>query len=151
MATVVQLVALTAILTISVAALAAPLGALENVSGPGLVGACAGAFGLALLHGSLAFAVGASTGNRTTAVAVATAVAVGGYLVQTLVGLSELLRPLRFVTPWHWYLDQNMLVDGPHRPLSSSRFSSPRRSSRQDGRPSYDATCARRSDDRASD
>jgi ABC-2 type transport system permease protein len=44
---------------------------------------------------------------------VATAVAVAGYLVQSLLSLTDALRPLRLVTPWHWYLDRNMLAEGP--------------------------------------
>lgn len=112
-ATVVQLVLLTVIVLIAVVALAAPLDALDDVSRPGLIAACAGAFGLALLHGTLAFAIGAATGRRTTAVAVATSVAVAGYLVQSLIGLTDVLDPLSFLTPWHWYLEHNMLADGP--------------------------------------
>lgn len=111
-ATVAQLVAVTAILTVAVVALAAPVGALDGVSAAGLLAACAGVFGLALLHGTLAFAVGAASGRRTTAVAVATVVAVAGYLLQSLIGLTDVLEPLRFITPWHWYLDRNMLAEG---------------------------------------
>jgi ABC-2 type transport system permease protein len=44
---------------------------------------------------------------------VATAVAVGGYLVQSLLSLTGALAPLRAITPWHWYLDRNMLAEGP--------------------------------------
>jgi ABC-2 type transport system permease protein len=94
-------------------ALGPPFGALEGIPIEGLLGACAGAFGIALLHGSVAFAVGAATGRGTAATAAATTFAVAGYLVQSLVGLTEVLRPLRFLTPWHWYLERNMLVDGP--------------------------------------
>lgn len=38
--------------------------------------------------------------------------AVAGYLVQSLLGLTDALRPLRFLTPWHWYLERNMLAEG---------------------------------------
>jgi ABC-2 type transport system permease protein len=113
LATVALLFVLAAVFTAALLTLSAPVGALEGVSIAGLVGACAGVFGLALLHGTLAFAVGAATGRRTTATAVATTVAVAGYLVQSLLALTDVLRPLRFLTPWHWYLERNMLVDGP--------------------------------------
>lgn len=111
-ATVGLLFALTALFTVALLTLGAPVGALEGVSMPGLLGACAGVFGVALLHGTLAFAVGAASGRGTTAVAAATSVAVAGYLVQSLLGLTDVLRPLRFLTPWHWYLERNMLVEG---------------------------------------
>jgi ABC-2 type transport system permease protein len=79
LATVALLFVLAAVFTAALLTLSAPVGALEGVSIAGLVGACAGVFGLALLHGTLAFAVGAATGRRTTATAVATTVAVAGY------------------------------------------------------------------------
>lgn len=92
--------------------LALPFGALDGVSLPGLAGATAGVFGLALLHASVSFAVGAATGRRTWTLAAATTLAVGGYLLQGALGLSEAIQPLRFVTPWHWYLGRNMLAEG---------------------------------------
>ncbi len=39
-------------------------------------------------------------------------VAVVGYLHQGLVGLSDVIRPVRFISPWHWYLGRNMLAQG---------------------------------------
>ena len=112
-ATLALLAGLSAFFTAALLALAPPFGALEGVSVAGTLGACGGAFGLALLHCSLAFAVGAATGRRSTAIAAATTFAVAGYLVQSLLGLAEVLRPLRFLTPWHPYLERNVLVDGP--------------------------------------
>ena len=92
---------------------AAVFGALDGVSVPGLLVACAGAGALALLHASIAFAVGAVSGRRALASAVATTVAVAGYLLHGLLGVTEAVHPLRFVIPWHWYLGQNMLAHGP--------------------------------------
>jgi hypothetical protein len=40
-------------------------------------------------------------------------VAVAGYLIQNLLGLTDNLRPWRVLSPWHWYLDRNMLAEGP--------------------------------------
>jgi ABC-2 type transport system permease protein len=109
-------VALLAVLVVVFAAattgLAAALGVLDGVHLSGLLGACAAVGALALLHLSLAYAVGAATGRRGPAVAVAAAVAVGGYLIYSLLSLVEALAPLRFVTPWYWYLQRNMLVYG---------------------------------------
>ncbi len=111
-ATVVLLVGLVAVLAGAAVALSAPFGALEGVSLPGLIGACGAVGCLALLHGSVAFAVGAGTGRRASAIGAATVVAVTGYLIQSLQSLTDLLDPFRFVNPWHWYLQRNMLVDG---------------------------------------
>ena len=86
--------------------------ALDGVALTGLLGAFAGAFAFALLHASVALAVGAATGRRAEAVAAAATLATAGYVVQGLLGLSDALRPLRFLTPWHWYLGRNMLVHG---------------------------------------
>jgi ABC-2 type transport system permease protein len=111
-ATVGLLLGLTVVFAIALLALSAPVGALEGVSITGLLGACAGVFGLAVLHGTLAFAVGAATGRRTTAVAAATTFAVAGYLAQSLLALTDIPERLRSLTPWHWYLERNMLEDG---------------------------------------
>jgi len=111
-ATVALLVGLIAVLAAASVALSSPFGALDGVSIAGLVGACAAVGCLALLHGSIAFAVGAATGRRGPAIGAATVVAVAGYLIQSLQPLTDLLDPFRFVNPWHWYLQRNMLVDG---------------------------------------
>ncbi len=103
---------LTAVFAGSLVALGAPFGALEDVPASGLAGAVAGVFGITLLHATLAFGVGAATGRRAWALSSATVVAVVGYLLQGLVGLSDAIRPLRFVSPWHWYLGRNMLAQG---------------------------------------
>ena len=111
-AVVAMLGGLTAVFSVSLWALALPFGALEGVPATGLAGASAGLFGIALLHASVSFAVGAATGRRTWALATATTVAVAGYLVQGLLGVSDAVRSLRFFSPWHWYLGRNMLAEG---------------------------------------
>ena len=47
-----------------------------------------------------------------TAIGLAAAFAVGGYLIYSLLSLVEALAPLRFITPWYWYLQRNMLAHG---------------------------------------
>jgi beta-exotoxin I transport system permease protein len=69
-------------------------------------------FALGLLHGTLAFSIGATTGRRGPAVAIATALAVAGYLVESVLAAAGGLRSLRLRSPWHWYLDRNMLAEG---------------------------------------
>jgi beta-exotoxin I transport system permease protein len=68
------LVAVTAVLLVALTVSGLPIGALDGVSRTGLGGAVTGAFAIALLHGSIAYAVGAATGRRATAIAVATTV-----------------------------------------------------------------------------
>ncbi len=87
-------------------------GALEGVATADLLWACAAVYALGLLHGSLAFAIGAATGRRGPAVALATTVAVAGYLIETVLAAAGDLRTLRQLSPWHWYLDHNMLAEG---------------------------------------
>lgn len=106
------LVLLTAVLAAATVGLAAAVGALDGVRMTGLLGACAAAGALALLHQSLAYAIGAGTGRRGPAVGASAAVAVGGYLVYSLLSLVDDLAPLRYATPWYWYLQRNMLAHG---------------------------------------
>lgn len=94
-------------------ALAPMVGLLEGVSTVRLLAAVAGAFGLAVLHAGIAFAAGCVRGRRGTAVATAAAVAVGGYLLHGFVQTVPALEPLRFLSPWWWYLERNVLVSGP--------------------------------------
>ena len=51
-----------------------------------------------MLHGWLALAVGAGTGNRAFAVGVSAAVLVAGYLLQVLGGLVDAVRPARVLS-----------------------------------------------------
>lgn len=106
-------IALTAVAAVLIAGSAAAVGALEGVNVAGLLVACAGAGALALLHGALAYAVGGATGRRSLTLGVSTTVAIGGYLLNGLIGVSDGIHALRFVTPWHWYLGRNMLAHGP--------------------------------------
>lgn len=77
-----------------------------------LLAATAGAASLAMLHGGVAFGVGAWTGRRGTALAVAGAVAAVGYLVQSLAQISETSRSLRWASPWYWFVDAAPLSSG---------------------------------------
>ena len=107
------IVSLTVVAAVVLVVSAAAAGALSGVSMTGLVAACAAAGSLAVLHASIAFAAGAATGRRAIAVGTATTIAAAGYLVHGLLGVTDVLEPLRFVTPWHWYLARNMLAHGP--------------------------------------
>lgn len=95
--------------TISVLALAPLVGLLDGVRVANVVAATA----LALVHASIAFAVGAVTGRRGHAVAVATVVAVSGHLLQGLLAVSDAAQSLRWLSPWYWYLRGNVVLNGP--------------------------------------
>lgn len=109
-------VALTASLGAAFAVLLSVLGplfgVLDGLSLGRLLFAGAAAVALALLHASVAFCAGAVTGRRSAAVGVGSAVAVGGYLLQGLLAAAHASEAVRFVSPWHWFLRRNMLVEG---------------------------------------
>jgi ABC-2 type transport system permease protein len=111
-AVVAVLATVSATLTVALLALAPLVGLLDGIPIGGLLAANGAAFCLALLHTTLAFAVGCATGRSGPAVAVATSAAAGGYLVQGLAAVSGGLPLLQALSPWHWYLDRNVLING---------------------------------------
>ena len=106
------LAALIAVFGLALLVLGPLFGALEAIPTGNVVAACAAVFVLGLLHGSLAFTVGAVAGRRGVAVALPTAVAVAGYLVETVLAAAGDLSTVRQLSPWHWYLDRNPLAEG---------------------------------------
>jgi len=111
-AMVALLVALGAVAAASLLAVAVPVDLLDGVSVPGLLAATVAATLLALLFATLAFTVGAVAGRRSTALGTATATAVATYLLHGVVGVSDAAHAVRFLSPWHWYAERNMLVEG---------------------------------------
>jgi ABC-2 type transport system permease protein len=105
-------VALGAVAAIATLAFGVAVGVVGPVPPARVIGACAGATCLALLFGTLAFAVGCATGRRAPAVSAATVVAVAGYLIQAFFGFSPGLAWLRPASPWHWYLGRVIVRDG---------------------------------------
>ncbi|GAA1533814.1 hypothetical protein GCM10009678_15150 [Actinomadura kijaniata] len=110
LAAVVQVAAVVIVFAAALTVLGPLFGALDGIAAAHVAGACAAAFGLALTHTTLAFAIGAATGGRGPAVAGAAATAVLGYLTQNLLTGG----PFRSLSPWSWYLDGNMLANGPN-------------------------------------
>jgi ABC-2 type transport system permease protein len=78
-----------------------------NVSAAGV-----GLLLLGLFCGMLALAVGAYTGRRASALGVAGAVAVAGYVVHGLSENVSWLGPWRWISPFHYYLDADPLHRG---------------------------------------
>ncbi|MEO8540554.1 MAG: ABC transporter permease subunit [bacterium] len=87
-------------------------GALDGVDLPGLVAACIGCGALAMLHASIAFTAGAWFGRRTPATAIASAIAAGGYVLLGLFSAIDAPEPVRYLTPWYWFLKTNLLISG---------------------------------------
>jgi ABC-2 type transport system permease protein len=110
-ATAVMVIGLGAIMSVLLLAFSAPFELLEGISIPYLFGACAAATSLALLHTSIAFAVGAAAGGRARALSASAAVAVAGYILFGIVS-SDVIPAARFITPWWWYLSRNIVAEG---------------------------------------
>jgi ABC-2 type transport system permease protein len=85
---------------------------LDHVSIAGLIAACIAAPSFALLHGSIAFAAGSATGRRAPALAASAGVAVAGYLAYGVLAATSIPSGFLYVTPWYWYLHENMLATG---------------------------------------
>lgn len=111
-AVVTVLATVSATLTVTLLALAPLVGLLDGVTVGRLLAANGAAFCLALLHTAVAFAVGCATGRSAPSVAVATSAAAGGYLLQSLAAITGGSPVVQALSPWHWYLDRNILVDG---------------------------------------
>jgi ABC-2 type transport system permease protein len=90
----------------------APAFDLDGIGLRALSAASVSSFALALLHSAVTYAVGAWTGRRGVAIAVGAAVTGGGFLLQSLASISETLRPVRWLSPWYWFVDARPIVDG---------------------------------------
>ena len=111
-AAVVLVLGVTAVTTISLLVLGAPFGVLDGLPLAWVVAACVGSGTLAVLHGAIAYGVGCITGRRGPALAVASAVAAAGYLLHGVLAAANAPDAVRLLTPWYWYLRDNMLVAG---------------------------------------
>ena len=67
---------------------------------------------IALVFGSLALAVGATTGKRGMAVAVASAAALAAYLIFSLADVVTWLGTVQKASPWYYYAASTPLLKG---------------------------------------
>jgi ABC-2 type transport system permease protein len=109
-ASLLLLVGLAVVALLTTLVLGVPAGVLEQVSAGRIGVATAAVTALAVLHMAIAFAAGAVAGRRSSAIAVASSVAVGGYLLHAVAASAELIEPARVVSPWWWLLDRNLLA-----------------------------------------
>ena len=103
----------TALLVAIMLVLCPLFGALEGVSVAGLIVACLGCGALALLHASIAFTAGAWAGRRNPAIIVAAGVATLGFVLHGLLSAVDVPDWMHYLTPWHWFLKENLLAAGP--------------------------------------
>ncbi len=109
---VVMVVGLGVVTTVALIALASPFELLaEGVSALDIASAGLAVTCFAILHASIAFAVGAAGGGRSRAFAIAAVVVVAGFIVFGLVS-AGVIKPARYFTPWWWYLSRNLLAQG---------------------------------------
>ncbi|MEV6982272.1 ABC transporter permease subunit [Sphaerisporangium sp. NPDC051017] len=104
---------LLAVAVLSLAVIAV-LGSLVDLNVPfgRILAAHTGLYLLVLFFGTLSLAVGAATGRRALAMAVAGAYAVAGYVVQALARDVEAMNWLSHLSPFHYYMEGNPLVNG---------------------------------------
>jgi len=67
---------------------------------------------IALVFGALALAVGAVTGKRAVAIAVASAAALAAYLVFSLADVVTWLGTVQKASPWYYYAESAPLLNG---------------------------------------
>ena len=116
-----RFVAMLALMSVLAIVAAVTMIATNMIVGEGLddipVGRTVAAVGastcVAMVHASIAFAAGCVLGRRTPAIAVAAGLAVAGYMIEGLTATSNGLQFLGAPSPWHWYLDGVIIVDGP--------------------------------------
>ena len=89
-------------------------GTTTSVSAVEVTAASVGLFALGLLFATLSMAVGAATGRRASALGVAGTVAVAGYMIFALGRSVSWLEPLRWLSPFHYYLGGDPLHAGFH-------------------------------------
>lgn len=105
-------VVLVAAMAVTTVAIGVPVGATAGIPLAWLAAAFAGVLLLGLLYATVAFTVGALTGRRGRGIAVAAALAISGYLVEGLGSAADVLSPAQAISPWHWFLERNMLGEG---------------------------------------
>lgn len=102
------------VVTVTTAALivTAPAFGLGDLPDDALIAAGVGTWMLAMCFAGVTHAVGAATGSRGIAIGSGSAAAAGSYVVYGVAGLVPALAPLRWVSPWFWFLDADPLSGG---------------------------------------
>jgi ABC-2 type transport system permease protein len=83
-----------------------------DISTTGLVAICLGCVLLAASIGAFAMAVGAATGKKGLAIAVASSVATASYFVNSLAPQIDALEPVQKISPFYYYIGGDPIVNG---------------------------------------
>lgn len=70
------------------------------------------AMAVGLGSGAVAYFLGAATGRRGLALGVSSGFAVAGYVLYTLSNVTGDLEWLTWISPWRWFIDDAMMVNG---------------------------------------
>lgn len=84
----------------------------DAISAENLAAAGVATYLLVMVFVALTFAVGAAIGSKGAAIAVGAGLAAATYVVFALSTFVELFENLRFLAPWHWFLDNSPLTEG---------------------------------------
>lgn len=71
-----------------------------------------GVFLLAAFFGTLALTLGAATGRRVVGMAAVGVLAIGGYMVETVGKNVDAISWLKWISPFHYYLDGQPIYNG---------------------------------------
>jgi ABC-2 type transport system permease protein len=104
----------TAVSTGALVLLAPLFGLDEGVPWWGYWSAGLQTFAFVAVCASLTFAVGAASGSKGLAIAVGAGVAVGGFLLNALGAITDVMETLRWASPWYWFLKENPVVTEPN-------------------------------------
>lgn len=113
LATGLATLAITLLSTAVLVAIAPPFDLTEGLPWWGPWAAAASMWALVLLYVSVAFAIGAATGQRTWALATAAVLAAVGFLGQLFASLAAPLEYLQPTSPWYWFLGTSPLTEPP--------------------------------------
>ena len=83
-----------------------------EVSMINLVAAVTSSTLLGLTFGSLAFAVGAITGNRGLSLGLSSGIAVATYVINTLASIADILEPARWISPFFYHGGNSPILNG---------------------------------------
>jgi ABC-2 type transport system permease protein len=107
-----MLALVTTVALIALVLLAPNVGLTKSLSIDHIVAATVATAVMTLVFAAVAFAAGASTGNRSLAISLAAAASVAGFVIEGLGAQVTLLKPMREISPWHWLLHSDPLRNG---------------------------------------
>ncbi|HEU4912342.1 MAG TPA: ABC transporter permease subunit [Actinomycetes bacterium] len=90
--------------------LTAPVVELTGLPSGALWAAGLGSWTLALCFAGVSFGVGAATGSKAAAIGSGSAAAAGTYVLYGLSAFVQAIEPVRWLSPWFWFLDSDPLT-----------------------------------------